>query len=216
MKTTGSIFLITVLLLALAAATGAQPMEKRHQLEVRFGMWNQTTDDRTEIAGSVTTSVDNNGLLGGIAYGHWLKEYLALYIGVSFLATDVNTTVSILQVSSETDYIIPVMFGMKYYFLRSSYESSIKPYVKAAVGPYFASQSKTVVSFVVVAESRSETAFGGQLGAGVDFILSPHFMAGISGGYNIMADFEEPIGGSVNYGGPEFSINLSYLFGQGM
>jgi len=66
MKTTGSIFLITVLLLALAAATGAQPMEKRHQLEVRFGMWNQTTDDRTEIAGSVTTSVDNNGLLGTI------------------------------------------------------------------------------------------------------------------------------------------------------
>jgi len=51
MKTTGSIFLITVLLLALAAATGAQPMEKRHQLEVRFGMWNQTTDDRALVEG---------------------------------------------------------------------------------------------------------------------------------------------------------------------
>jgi len=62
----------------------------------------------------------------------------------------------------------------------------------------------------------SGPAFGGQLGAGIDFILSPHFMAGIAGGYNIMADFEEPIGGSVNYGGPEFSIGLSYLFGQGL
>ena len=216
MKKTGTVILIALISLILASAAGAQSLEKRHQLELRFGMWNQTNDTRTEIDGSVTVSVENNGLTGGIAYGHWLKEYLGLYIGVSFLAADVKQTVSVLQVTSETDYVTTVLFGMKYYFLPSSYESSIKPYVKAAVGPYFGSQSETSVSLVVVSESRSETAFGGQLGAGVDFILGQRFMAGISGGYNLHADFEEPIGGSANYSGPEFTINLSYLFGQGM
>ena len=216
MKTIGTIFLIALILITLTSTAGAQPMEKRHQLELRIGMWNQTAEVRTETYGSVDVSVDNNGLLGGIAYGHWLKEYLALYIGVSSLAADIRTEVSVLQVSSETGYVTPLLFGMKYYFLPSTYQSSIKPYFKGGIGPFFGSQSQTTVSLVVVVEERTETAFGGQLGAGIDFILSPHFMAGISGGYNFMSDFEQPIGGSVNYGGPEFSINLSYLFGQGM
>ncbi|MFZ5980750.1 MAG: outer membrane beta-barrel protein [Candidatus Zixiibacteriota bacterium] len=216
MKITGSIKIAMILLFVLAAAAGAQSLEKRHQLEIRFGMWNQTTDARSEVDGSVTVTAENNGLTGGIAYGHWLKEYLGLYIGVSFLSADVRQTVSVLQVSSETDYVIPVLFGLKYYFLPSSYPSSIKPYVKAAVGPYFGNQSETSVSLVVISESRSETAFGGQLGAGVDFILGRHFMTGISGAYNLQADFAQPIGGSANYSGPEFTINLSYLFGEGL
>lgn len=48
---------------------------------------------------------------------------------------------------------------------------------------------------------------------GVDFVLGSHFMPGIALSYNLMSDFDKPIGGSKNYGGPEFSFGISYLFG---
>jgi len=88
--------------------------------------------------------------------------------------------------------------------------------VKVAVGPFVGQQEKTEEGvFGVIVESRSLTVFGGQVGAGVDFILSRHFMLGVGLGYNLMADFDEPIGGSKNYSGPEFSVGLSFLFGKG-
>jgi hypothetical protein len=59
-------------------------------------------------------------------------------------------------------------------------------------------------------------AIGGQIGAGVDFVLGRHFMIGVAVCYNALTDFKEPIGGSKNYGGPEFTIGFGYLFGKGI
>ncbi len=108
-----------------------------------------------------------------------------------------------------------MLFGVKYYLPKSTYGTSVRPFLKAAVGPFMGRQSKTLVFLFVTADSRSETAFGGQLGGGVDFVLSRRFLLGVNLGYNLMSDFDQPIGGSDNYSGPEFSFGLSFLFRPG-
>jgi hypothetical protein len=208
-------FLIVLLpILGLSAFCNAQFLEKRHMIELRFGMWHHASNVRTEISpGSVSTTVGNNGYMGEVVYGHWLTESTALQVIVGGASADVSTSVGITGVSNETAQVGHILLGIKKYFPESTYGSSVRPFAKVAVGPYIGSQTEVKSGLVVAVESRSEPAFGGQIGGGVDFVLGRHFLTGISLGYNLMADFNEPIGGSKNFSGPEFSIGIGYLFG---
>ncbi len=211
-----AIITLTCVVLALAVSADAISLEKRHQLALRLGMWNQITDTRTEIGVSgVTTSVESSGLLGGIAYGNWLEENLALTFSVGGMALDISTNTGISGVITETSAITSMLMGVKYYFAKSTLQSSVRPHLRSSAGPFIGSQSSNEVGTTIVNESRTEFAFGGQLGAGVDFVTGRHFMMGFGLAYNLMTDFSEPIGGSKNYGGPEFSFEFSWLFGKG-
>lgn len=209
---------ITLACVVFALATGADAvsMEKRHQLALRLGMWNQITDTRTEIGiTGVTTSVESSGLLGGIAYGNWLEENLAMTFSIGGMALEISTNTGIAGVITETSAITSMLMGVKYYFARSTLESSVRPNLRGSAGPFIGSQSRTAVGLTIVNESRTEYAFGGQLGAGMDFVTGRHFMMGFALAYNLMTDFGDPIGGSKNYSGPEFSFEFSWLFGKG-
>jgi hypothetical protein len=210
------IITLTCVVLALAVSADAISLEKRHQLSLRLGMWNQITDVRTEVGiGGVETSVESSGMLGGIAYGHWLEEHLALTFSVGGMALDISTNTGWTGVTTETSAIGSLLMGVKYYFAKSSLESSVRPYLKSSAGPFIGSQSRNQVGTTIVNESRTEFSFGGQFGAGVDFVTGRHFMMGFGLSYNLMTDFSEAIGGSRNYSGPEFSFEFSWLFGKG-
>jgi hypothetical protein len=211
-----TIITLTGVVLALAISADAVSLEKRHQLVLRLGMWNQVTDTRVEVGvGGVQTSVGSNGMLGGIAYGHWLEENLALTLSVGGMALDVSTDAGVLGVTTETSTIASVHMGVKYYLVKSTLNSSTRPYLKGSVGPFIGTQSSNEVGITVVSESRTESAIGGQFGAGMDFVVGRHFMMGLGLAYNLMSDFKEPIGGSKNYSGPELSFEFSWLFGKG-
>lgn len=212
------ISITTCIILTLALVSSAGPLEKRHGFGLRLGMWNQVTNNRTEVGiGGVTTSTEASGFFGGLFYDHWLQENLALNITVGGILADFETRTGIPGVSTETAFVAPILLGVKYYFPGSTLNSSVRPMVKVAVGPFIGQQERTEEGvYGVIVESRSESAFGGQVGAGVDFILSRYFMLGVTLGYNLMTDFDEPIGGSKNYSGPEFSVGLSLLLGKGV
>jgi outer membrane protein W len=207
----------TALVLALTAVSDAGSLEKRHGVGFRMGMWNMVADARVDvIEGSVSASVGNSGFLGGVAYNYWLTESLALDIGASVMRAKVEMSVGLLNVSTKTSAVTSVLIGMKYYLPASTYSGSVRPFLKGAVGLFKGSQSDTQISLLVIVESRSETAFGGQLGGGVDFILSRKFLLGVNVEYNLISDFDQTIGGAYNYSGPEFSAGLSFLFGRGI
>ena len=211
-----TIVTLTCVVLTLAVSADAISLEKRHQLGLKLGMWNQITDTRVEIGvGGVETSVESSGLLGGITYGHWLQEHLALTFSIGGMALDISTETGVSGVITETSSIASMLMGIKYYLPKSTLESSLRPYFKSSAGPFIGNQSSSKVGITVITESRTEFAFGGQLGAGVDFVTSRHFMMGFGLGYKLMTDFSEPIGGSKNYSGPEFSFEFSWLFGKG-
>ena len=207
---------LTSLVFALVTSAGAISLEKRHQLGLRLGMWNQITDTRTEIGiGGVVTSVESSGMLGGIVYCHWLEENLALTFSIGGMALDISTNTGTSGVLTETSGVAVMLMGVKYYFVQSTLASPVRPYFKGSAGPFIGSQSSNEVGATIVNESRTEFAFGGQLGAGVDFITGRHFMMGFGVAYNLMTDFSDPIGGSSNYSGPEFCFEFNWLFGKG-
>jgi len=217
MYRTKTIMLIVCLVLMLSISLSANSLEKRHQIGLNIGMWNQTTDARTEVGISgVSTSVGSNGASGAVVYGYWLTEGIAMNISVGGMLADISTSTGTSGVTSNTSHIASILMGAKFYYSPSTFEGSVRPYFKLSAGPFIGSQSSTSVGMDITVESRTEMAIGGQFGLGADFILSRHFMTGLSFGYNVMSNFENPIGGSNNYSGPEFNFNFSYLFGKGV
>jgi hypothetical protein len=67
----------------------------------------------------------------------------------------------------------------------------------------------------VSADNKTQGAFGADFGLGVDFLIAHRFMLGTEVSYNLVTDFSEPIGGKKNYSGMEYSVSISWLFGQG-
>jgi outer membrane protein W len=215
MNTTKTIAVVLAIV-TLVSAAGAQSLEKRYQVGLKLGMWDLTADAQVDgFDPSVSASVGNDGFIGGLSFGHWLTESLALEFSVAVMQTKFGTDIGILNVSTKASSVTAVLFGARQYFPRSTFDGSLRPFASVAVGPFTGSQSETRVGLGVVSESRTERAFGAQLGGGVDFILSRHFLAGIAVGYNLMSDFSQPIGGRTNYDGPVFSMEFSYLFGRG-
>lgn len=203
--------------LILVSALNAQALEKRHALGLRFGTWNLVTDTRTSVTtDGVSTSVGNNGVVGAVAYNYWMQENLALDISVGGMTPDISTEIDLGGVTSSTGTVGYVLMGVKYYLPASTYASSVRPYGLVAVGSYIGHQTETTAGWEVLVESGSQTAFGGKLAAGVDFPVSRHFIAGVAAGYNFMTDFDEPVGGSDNYSGPEFVLGFGFLFGSGV
>ena len=104
---------IVSILLLLSPSLHADSLEKRHQVGLKLGMWNQTTGVKTEInTYGVSTSVDAGGFLGGVYYGHWLEEYLALTIDISGMAARITSKAGIPGTSTETSVIGSILMGV--------------------------------------------------------------------------------------------------------
>jgi outer membrane protein W len=216
MKIVRLIAVLCLIIPIVSVSTDAQSLERRHQIGLRAGIRNQVTNVRTEIGvGGVSTSVENSGSAGALTYAHWLQQNLALDIAFGGMAVDVETRAGAGGVSTSTAVVGHILLGFRYHFLKSTYNSTVRPFVGAGVGPFVGSQSQTDVGSVITVESRSEMALGGELTTGVDFLLSRLFIASVTVGYVLVTDFNEPIGGSKNYSGPEFMMGIGLLLGKG-
>ncbi len=203
-----------LVLTALATGATAQTLDGRHEFGLRLGYWSQTANVRVEaVAPGVSTSVQGDGLLGGLTYGHWLEEDLALTIGVGALALDTETHASPTNAGTSSGVVGNILVGLKKYVAGAEAGSSVRPYLGAVMGVYRGSHSEVSVGLVSVLEAREETAFGGRLDLGVDFVTGRNFMTGVALGWNLMSDFDRPVGGSVNYSGPQMSLGFSLLLG---
>jgi len=104
------------------------------------------------------------------------------------------------------------LFGARYYPAAAS-RMALQPYLAIGVGPYIGVESISRTGFGISEKTRVLGTFGGQLGGGLDLLLGRHFMVGVNLGYNLMADFPEPLAGRWNYSGFEASAGLSVLIG---
>lgn len=198
----------------MSGKTDAQTLEKRHQIELRMGGWSQVTDNRTEVGPTgVTTTVGSRGFIGGIAYGHWLKEDLAFRISAGVLAANIDVQSTVSGVDTDFAAVFPLLFGMRLYFPGSTRGEQFRPFVGAGVGTIVGRQEIVQVGTTMLTESRAETAFGGEAEAGICILLSERVMATAAVAYELMTDFEHPIGGSKNYSGPQMTLGLSLLLG---
>lgn len=214
MSTTKSLTTLLIISVFASVVTSAQSFENRHQIELRMGGWSQVTDTRTAVGiGGVTTTVASNGFIGGIAYGHWLEEELAFRISAGLMAASIDVEASASGVATNFAAVMPVLFGLRYYFPKSTYGGQFRPFAGAGVGTLIGSHEIVQTGMTVVAETRTEAALGGEVEAGVSIVLSKHVLATFAGAYSLMTDFDQPIGGSRNYSGPQLTLGISLLLG---
>ena len=211
-----TIVLTACLVLNLAAITGANSLKNRHQIGLQVGMRNQVTDANAEVdIGGVSRSAATTRFLGGVKYGYSVTEGFALNIDIGMMGVSVETRVGAVQGTTTAASVTRLLLTAKMYCATSTSMSPMRPYVSAGIGLFVGSQSSILLGQTIAEEATTETALGGQVGAGIDFIAGRHFMIGSSLSHNLMSDFDRPIGGSSNYSGFEFGIGLSYLFGDG-
>ncbi|MEE9441718.1 MAG: hypothetical protein V3V99_03525 [candidate division Zixibacteria bacterium] len=169
---------------------------------------------KTDISG-VQTTLDAGGPLGWVGLSHWLTENISLTALVNFNSLGLETKAGILGVKNYTALVNSVLIGSRFYPFVNSLESKSRLYIAAAIGRYAGHESGQTIGLTGISiTSKSASAFGGNLSAGLDTQLSHRFMLGFNGGYNFMSDFSEPIGGRVNHGGGYLGLSISYLFGN--
>ncbi len=202
--------LLLALHLPLCTIAHAQDLslKKRSALELSIGLWSGRASSVVTVSG-VQAEVGTNGFVGGLQFTHWMQEYLAVTLSAGVLSGKVSTTVQPLNVTQHVSSVVPILLGLRYYALGAEADGDVRPYVSGAAGAYIGSE---VGNSILSQGSRTEAAFGGRFGAGVDFILSDHFKLGAHSGYNVMSDFTVPVGGRRNYNGGDFSVGLGYIF----
>lgn len=190
-------------------------LKGRHSLDLSFGLLSDLNSSTDVAVGGIQTHSSGNGFLGSLIYAYWLEDDLAVSIHVGVQNADAKTTVSGLNVTTESAVIIPLLFGVKYQVFRITENNNFRPYISASIGPYLGFASNVRTGYGVSTESISETALGSRFAADFDLLVSRRFKLGIGVGYRFVSDFSRQIGTQKNYSSPEFSVNLGVILGRG-
>ena len=150
-----------------------------------------------------------NGSIGGITFRNWVEEDLAVKLNIEYLSGQANVTVSPSDVIQRVSAVFPVLAGVDYYLLKPEPGSALRPFITGSLGLFLGTEANNSTLNI---SSHTETSFGVRLGAGIDFLLSNHFIFNVNAGYNVMTNFASQVGGRNNYNGADFSIGLDYLF----
>jgi hypothetical protein len=193
----------------------AQSMSGRSRLELRLGVGFRTNTGTSVGAGGIETKTEAAGLLGGFTYARWSSDQLAYTVGLGVLSMDAKTSVGAGGVETRTALVMPILVGVRRYLAASDPGSGVRPFGSVEAGPFIGHESATAVGPSIGTESHTRTAFGGRLGAGIDFGLGARVSLGMQAGYDLMTDFAEPIGGKSNHSGFEFGLAVGLLFGSG-
>lgn len=183
----------------------------RNRIEVRTGMW-----QIPQRADTVTAGVAAGGVFGGVQYGYYLRERLAVTATVQTVGAEAGASVAPDSIFAGTAGIVAAPIGVRWNPLRPSVPNIAKPYVALSAGPVFGS---TAGSFLgggqIVTGMRTQVTAGGHAGAGIDVHVARWLSIGMNGGYNWMIDFGQPVGSRDNYSGAELGISFGWLFGRG-
>jgi outer membrane protein W len=181
----------------------------RSALELNFGFWGGAKASNSLTIHGIQSEANTNGFSGTLLYSHWIQEQLSVTLSAGFLAGEASSTISPMTVNQRASAIVPILLGVKYYFLSPAQDDAVRPFVSTALGVYIGSEASNTI---VTQNAHTETVYGGQFGLGLDFLLSNHFKMCVSARYNMMSDFSTPVGARSNYNGAEASIGIGYIF----
>jgi len=156
------------------------------------------------------------GPLAGLSLGYWLGDDVEIRLNYEALSSDFPTGATTADGRLVEDIrLTSVLLGVRRYLRLPGQWSRVRPYVSTAVGSYQGMEEGRRLDGVGGTWSDTHGALGARAGAGVEMCLNRHLGVGLSGGYNLMRDFKQPIGERRNYSGSEFNMSVSLLFGGG-
>jgi len=186
----------------------------RNRLELLAGMWRSgsTTSRATVSTGS--TAVD---AFGGLRYTRYARENLAVTFSIEGFDAFAGARVGPGFVSTGSSGGVALPVGVRWNPFKGEHRlQPLKPFLAVGVGPVIGAQSGTFVTNGSVSTGETARAtIGGQFGGGFDVHVARSFSLGLGVGYNVMANFAEPVGGHKNFNGPQVSLGIGWLFGKG-
>lgn len=176
-----------------------------HSLDLRISFWNNLQSAVSVGIGGVSVETGNGGISGTIMYNYYPNRTYSFNISAGVMSTEVKVQ----NLSTYTSTIIPILMGMKYFFMDSHENNIFKPYLSGSIGALFGTETS---AGILNAHTHTETAIGASAGMGSDIILGSLVKLQADISYNLFTDFEEEIGSRTNYSGPEFSFGIGFMF----
>jgi len=198
-----------ILILFSISEINAQECDNNYSIDLKlsfFGNSNSGNDTEVNI-GSVGT--ETGGIAGKVAFNYAFDKNWAITGSAGILVAKTSTLVSLSKVYTESASVMPVLIGVKYFPLELSKDGKISPYLLLTPGIYLAASTRTELIDV---DNSTQSAVGFLAGAGIDLKISSLVKFNIEGGYNLVTDFDRPVGDEDNYSGGEFSIGIGFMF----
>ena len=166
-----------------------------------------------------TANVDPWSVLSGLTLGYWITEDFSVNLSYSALGSEVAN----IDGPSSVDFrlsrvdisLASVQLGVGRHFTMPYLSPLLRAQVSTSVGSFIGHVDGETIGAAPLTWKRTMRSVGGQVGTGIDLQINRYLMVGARGGYNLMADFDEPLGGRDNYSGAEFSLGLSWIIGGG-
>ena len=177
----------------------------KHSIDLRVSFWNNSQSAVSVGFHGFSVETGTGGISGEIMYNYYPNNIYSFYVSAGVM----NTEVRVENLSTYTSTVIPIMMGMKYYFIDYSTDNPFRPYFAGSIGGLFGTESAVEILNV---RTHTETAVGASAGIGSDIILGSLVKLQAEISYNLFTDFAEEIGGSKNYSGPEFSLGIGFMF----
>lgn len=208
----GIAFLL-LLLLGTSDPLPAQELDGRSRIALLVGFGFRSESSVGVSAGGVETVAGGSGVLGGLGWTRWLDEGRAVTLSASVISVDSSVRTGVSGSHVRSAQVIPLMVGLAWY-LPVEPDTGVRPFGAVEVGPVLGVESRVSSGVVNEVGSYTRGAFGGRLGVGVDFLWGHRFTVGLGGGYRVMTDFSDPVGGRRNHSAPDFTLSLGLLFGE--
>jgi opacity protein-like surface antigen len=169
----------------------------------KFGAYIPTSNDLSGYGTGFNTE---------LAFGHYFNPYLAIELGAGYFQTEGNVTIvypGYTYPGNENIGVVPVTASLKVIIPVNIW---IEPYAIAGIGVYFVNDHIDVSNYYYYhhAASDSDTAFGFNVGGGINFNIRRNFFVGAECKY-VWLD-PSLYGANVNLGGVQITGDFGFRF----
>ena len=189
------------------------------------GLWSSSAAALPTITVDVAAfASEGGGLLGRLSLGYRVTSEWVAYLGIEIrlLEASAYDGAGVDQDFGRTAMIMSFSLGARYYLPSLASRSAVKPYVSAGMGPVLALDVKShdlhwwLDHHAIGEQARLMAAFGGHLGAGVDFQVSNWLVLGADVAYHLTSDFSQRMAGHRNGIGLAFALQFGVNLGRRM
>jgi len=152
----------------------------------------------------------NSGFNTEIAFGHYFNPYLAIELGAGYFQTQGNVTIvypDYTYSGNENIEVVPVTASVKVIIPVNIW---IEPYAIAGIGAYFVNDHIDNYYYYHHAANDNDTAFGVNVGGGINFNIGRNFFVGAECKY-VWLD-PSLYGMNVNLGGVQITGDFGFRF----
>jgi hypothetical protein len=203
------VHVVAIVFAALPEVSTAQQADSLSQqgrriLSVGLGV---TSAANASASTTGQVSSDATGGVASISYVQYVSPTLAFEVG----ATVLDASASLDYSGTRSSATSALLLGLSYSPRLVALTPSIRPFVSAAIGPYFLHKAATGIGG---AAASSESQVGGRFGAGTRFHVARHFALVVEGDYHALGAFASDDSGAENRSGFSLMLGLGVAWGR--